>query len=415
MSTDPRLGTILDGRYRLDQCLAAGGMGIVYKAERVTIGKIVAIKFLHDSLAAHRDLVKRFEREAKTMSRLSHPNIVSVIDHGVSGGAPYLVMEFHVGQSLGDVLADGPLSPRRAVALTRQILAGIRHAHALGIVHRDLKPDNVLLLSGVGDGDFVKILDFGLAKLVGGADSTQKLTSAGFALGTPGYMSPEQAMGNALDQRTDLYSLGVLLFEMVVGHKPFRATSPVVLLRMQIDDPPPKPRQAAPMSGISSELDRVILKALQKEPAARFQSAEEFAAALEATPEGSGSQASIPMLPTEALIPIAESKVTQGVIVVEHEPSEALEPASPPPKVVVVRRRGGILGGLLFVLFVAGIGAMVAWAFNHPDSAEQVGEKLQEAGRAVVRRESRDAGVSSAPVAAHKPPKSKRHRARRRH
>src|SRR5215813_2019585 len=114
MSTDPRLGTILDGRYRLDQCLAAGGMGIVYKAERVTIGKIVAIKFLHDSLAAKRDLVKRFEREAKTMSRLSHPNIVSVIDHGVSGGAPYLVMEFHVGPSLGDVLADGPLPPRRA-------------------------------------------------------------------------------------------------------------------------------------------------------------------------------------------------------------------------------------------------------------------------------------------------------------
>src|SRR5262249_6293209 len=159
---------------------------------------------------------------------------------------------------LGDVLTDGPLSPRRAVAVTHQILAGIRHAHALGIVHRDLKPDNVLLLDGVSDGDFVKILDFGLAKLVGGDDSSQKLTTAGFAMGTPEYMSPEQAQGTPLDQRTDLYSLGVLLFEMVVGHKPFRATSPVVLLRMQIDDSPPKPRQVAPQAGISSELDRVI-------------------------------------------------------------------------------------------------------------------------------------------------------------
>ena len=417
--TDPRLGTILDGRYRLDDCLAAGGMGVVYKAERVGIGKIVAIKFLHNAFAERRDLVRRFELEAKTMSRLSHPNIVSVIDHGVAGGSPYLVMEFHVGRSLGDLLCDGPLPPRRAVGLARQILAGIRHAHALGIVHRDLKPDNVLLLSGVGDEDFVKILDFGLAKLIGGEDSSQKLTTAGFALGTPGYMSPEQAQGNALDQRTDLYSLGVLLFEMVVGRKPFRATSPVVLLRMQIDDPPPKPRQAAPLAGISAELDRVILKALEKDPASRFRSAAEFAAALDATPEGSRSEVSIPTLPAQDLVPVPEAEPEILPATAAKDPSEATP--QPAPKVVVVRRRG-ILGGLFFVLLIAAGGAAIAWATLHPESAENVRERLQEAGRVVMRHETRDGGVAppitprpaKTSTTSRKLAKSKLHRAKHR-
>ena len=416
--TDPRIGTILDGRYRLDECLAAGGMGVVYKAERVGIGKVVAVKFLHETFASVPDLVRRFEHEAKTMSRLSHPNIVSVIDHGVVVGTPYLVMEYHAGRSLGDLLADGPLQPRRAVAVTRQILAGIRHAHALGIVHRDLKPDNILLLSGVGADDFVKILDFGLAKLVGGEDSSQKLTATGFALGTPGYMSPEQAQGTPLDQRTDLYSMGVLLWEMVVGHKPFRATSPVVLLRMQIDDPPPQPRQAAPLARISAELERVILKALEKQPASRFQSAEEFAAALDATPEGSATEVSIPLLPSLDVIPIEDAKGTPTAGAAANEPSQPPPVQPSKPKVVIVRR-SGLLGGLLLVLLVAGLGVAVAWATLHPESAEQVREKLHEAGRAVLRRESRDAGAAlpiaaqpaKSPPSAHKAPKPKRKRA----
>src|SRR5262249_52683043 len=183
--------------------------------------------------------------------------------------------------------------PRRAVAIMRQILSGVRHAHAAGVVHRDLKPDNIMILSGV-EGDFVKILDFGLAKIVrGDAEDSTQLTNAGFALGTPGYMSPEQAQGGRIDHRTDLYPVGIMLFEMVVGRKPFRAESPIVLLRMQMDDPPPRPRQAAPQAGISGELESVILKALEKPPSRRYQDAGEFAVALDATPEGQISAVSL--------------------------------------------------------------------------------------------------------------------------
>src|SRR5262245_37485364 len=293
---DPRLGHVIDGRYRLDERLAAGGMGVVYKGVRIGIGKPVAIKFLHETFAALPDLVRRFEREAVAMSKLSHPNVVSVIDHGVAAGAPYLVMEFQFGRSLGDVLTGGPLPPRRTVGITRQILAGMRHAHDLGVVHRDLKPDNIMLLAGV-EGDFVKILDFGLAKVVrgDGDNSSTQLTNAGFALGTPGYMSPEQAQGSKLDHRSDIYSVGVMLFEMVVGHKPFRAESPIVLLRMQMDDPPPRPLSAAPLSGMSKDLEKVILKSLEKPPSKRYQSATEFGVALERTPEGSASEVAIPI------------------------------------------------------------------------------------------------------------------------
>ncbi|HWE27801.1 MAG TPA: serine/threonine-protein kinase, partial [Polyangia bacterium] len=152
--SDPRIGTLLEGRYRLDQRLAAGGMGVVYKGELVAIGKPVAIKFLHDALAAIPDLVKRFQREATAMSRLAHPHLVSVVDSGLANGVPFLVMDFVSGRSLADVLAGGPLPAARAVGLTRQILAGVKHAHGMGVVHRDLKPDNILVMADVEE-DFV--------------------------------------------------------------------------------------------------------------------------------------------------------------------------------------------------------------------------------------------------------------------
>ena len=281
--SDPRIGTLLEGRYRLDQRLAAGGMGVVYKGELVAIGKPVAIKFLHDALAAVPDLVKRFQREALTMSRLAHPHLVSVVDSGISGGVPFLVMDFVSGRSLAEVLGEGPLPAPRAVALTRQILAGVRHAHAAGVVHRDLKPDNIILLGDV-EGDFVKILDFGLAKVVQGSESATQLTNTGFALGTPGYMSPEQARGTESDERSDLYAVGVILYHMVTGRKPFVADSPLAVLRMHMDDAPPPPTSVAPRS-CSPELERVILRAMEKQPSARFRTAADFAQALAATRE----------------------------------------------------------------------------------------------------------------------------------
>jgi serine/threonine protein kinase len=283
--SDPRIGSLLEGRYRLDQRLAAGGMGVVYKGELVAINKPVAIKFLHDALAAIPDLVKRFQREATAMSRLAHPNIVSVIDSGLAGGVPFLVMDFVSGRSLADVLNEGPMPATRAAGLARQILSGVKHAHGSHVVHRDLKPDNIILLDGV-EGDFVKILDFGLAKVLRGEDSgATQLTNTGFALGTPGYMSPEQARGVEADERSDLYSVGVILYHMVTGRKPFVADSPLAVLRMHMDDAPTPPTQIK--SGCcSAELERVILRAMAKEPGARFATAGDFAQALAATREG---------------------------------------------------------------------------------------------------------------------------------
>jgi serine/threonine-protein kinase len=281
---DPRIGTTLEGRYRIVERLAAGGMGVVYKGELTAIGKPVAIKFLHDALTLIPDVVKRFQREATAMSKLAHPNLVGVLDSGLAGGVPYLVMDFVSGRSLAEVLADGPLPATRAATLGRQILAGVRHAHATHVVHRDLKPDNILLLDGV-EGDFAKILDFGLAKVLRGEDSVQsQLTNTGFALGTPGYMSPEQARGTEADERSDLYSVGVILYHMVTGRKPFIADSPLAVLRMHMDDAPTPPTQLVARC-TSPELERVILRAMAKEPGARWQSAGEMSQALAGTPE----------------------------------------------------------------------------------------------------------------------------------
>ena len=282
---DSRVGTTLEGRYRIVDRLAAGGMGVVYKGELVAIKKPVAVKFLHDALTLIPDVVKRFEREATAMSKLAHPNLVSVLDSGLEKGTPYLVMDFVSGKSLAEVLAAGPLSATRAAGLARQILAGVKHAHASHVVHRDLKPDNIILLDHV-EGDFAKILDFGLAKVLRGEDSAaSQLTNTGFALGTPGYMSPEQARGTEADERSDVYAVGVILYHMVTGRKPFIADSPLAVLRMHMDDAPTPPTKLTP-GACSPELEKVILRAMAKEPGARWQSAGEMAQALTATPEG---------------------------------------------------------------------------------------------------------------------------------
>ncbi len=281
---DPRVGSLVGERYRLDDRLAAGGMGVVYRGTRVEDGAPVAVKFLHEQLAGLPDLVKRFQREVTAMERLDHPNLVRIIDAGLTAGVPYLVMDFHVGTPLGKLLDDGALDPRRAVRLALQVLDGVAHAHKSGIVHRDLKPDNVLVLDE-GPAEQVRVLDFGLAKMLA-EDSASALTNTGFALGTPGYMSPEQARGAPTDERSDLYAVGVLLYHMVVGRKPFVAESPLAVLRMHMDELPIPPRKAAPQNRLSPELDAVIVRALEKDPAQRWGTADVFAEKLRDTPEG---------------------------------------------------------------------------------------------------------------------------------
>lgn len=282
-SEDPRIGTVLGERYLVCDRIGEGAMGIVYRAERVGLGRAVAIKFLHEMYSMDRKFYGRFEREARAMSSLTHPNCVSVIDYGFDQ-SPYIVMDFAEGKTLRDVLDEGPLPPSRAMGLQRQLLAALAHAHGLGIIHRDVKPSNIMISQATGMGDHLLILDFGLAKLVykthvGGPSTAAQI------LGTPSYMSPEQTKGTNVDFRSDLYSAGVVLFEMLTGIKPFRHTNPMEVVRMQRLTPAPHLRDLAPHLPFSEELEALVAHALQKIPDDRVQSAGEFLSALADLPE----------------------------------------------------------------------------------------------------------------------------------
>jgi eukaryotic-like serine/threonine-protein kinase len=305
---DPLLGRVIDGRYRVRARLGSGGVGVVYEGEHVEIKKPVAIKVLHGMFAATEEFRLRFEREARASSRLDHPSCVSVLDFGrvsrlepMEGavgllGIPYLVMEFVRGRVLTDYRPSGAAE---AVQIVLGILAGLRHAHSLGIVHRDVKPANVMVLASTGIGGEplrTKLLDFGLAKDLGGPEAPEKpLTQAGTVFGTPSYLSPELAAGAKADARSDLYSAGVVLFELLCGRRPFRRDDPLDVVRDHLNTPPPSPRSLAP--SLSPELESVTLKALAKKPEERWQSADELVAALAATPEGRGTSALAPAAP----------------------------------------------------------------------------------------------------------------------
>ncbi len=281
IETDPRIGALVDGRYQIQAAMASGSMGAVYKAERVPVGKLVAIKFLHASFAKDPEFLTRFERETRVMSKLAHPNCVSVVDFGVWDGAPYLVMEYVAGTTLRSMIDHEPIAPQRALVLARQMSAGLAHAHAQGIVHRDVKPANIMISDEIGTGDHVRILDFGLARLRGnvGRDATQ----TNVVVGTPNYMAPEQTIGGGtIDARTDIYAVGVVLFEMISGERPYQADDTLALLGMH---------RAAPIPTLADRIDRSIVlpvgvqalieKCMAKSPDDRFQTAVELAAAID--------------------------------------------------------------------------------------------------------------------------------------
>ena len=214
---DALLGTILAGRYRIEQLLGSGGMGAVYRAEHVHMRKAVAVKVLHREMTAFPEVVARFEREAVAAGRIDHPHVVSASDFGqLEDGSFYLALEFAEGHSLAKLVhTEGALQPERALRIARQIAEALQAAHGVGIVHRDLKPENVMLVVKDSDPDYVKVLDFGIAKIkVEGAAEQPALTQIGTVFGTPEYMSPEQARGEPADARADLYTVGVILYEM---------------------------------------------------------------------------------------------------------------------------------------------------------------------------------------------------------
>jgi eukaryotic-like serine/threonine-protein kinase len=281
-----RIGSLVDGRYKITEVMAAGSMGAVFKAERVPVGKLVAVKFLHASYANDSEFQARFDRETRVMSKLNHPNCVSVVDFGVWQNEPYLVMDYVDGVTLRSVMDNGPIEPNKALSIARQILSGLAHAHKQEVFHRDVKPANIMISEEIGHGQRIRILDFGLARLQGnvGRDATQ----INMVVGTPNYMAPEQTVpGGVVDGRADLYAVGVVIYEMITGQRPFQAEDTLQLLGMHRAAPIPRVTDNAPKGvELPKGLQELIDRAMAKSPEQRFQTAIEFAEAVDEVLQG---------------------------------------------------------------------------------------------------------------------------------
>jgi len=269
-------GTIIDGRYRVSARLGSGGMADVYLAQDTLLGRQVALKLLHHRFAEDQEFVERFRREASSAAGLSHPNVVAVFDRGEWDGTYYIAMEYLPGRSLKAVVREhGPLSPGDATDIVVQILLATRFAHKRGIIHRDIKPHNVIL----DEEGRAKVTDFGIAR-AGASD----MTLTGSIMGTAQYLSPEQAQGHAVTESSDLYAVGVVLYELLTGQVPFEGESPVTVALKQVSVEPTPPSALNP--GVSPALEAVVMRSLAKDPGARFASADEFIAALQQAREG---------------------------------------------------------------------------------------------------------------------------------
>ena len=277
---DRLIGATVDGRYRVIAKIGAGGMGAVYKVEHLAMGKLAAMKVLHPSLTQDKEVAQRFRREAEAVSKLSSPNTVQVFDFGESGGSMYLVMELCKGEDLGAILRrDGPMPFVRLAPMMIQVCDALSEAHEAGIVHRDLKPEN-LLVSRARDGhDVVKVLDFGLAKLRDSEELNQ-VTARGSLIGTPFYMSPEQIRADELDARSDIYSLGALMYRMLTGVHPFTAPTPVAVLTQHLTEELVPLTRRKPELHIAARAEAIVMKAMRKRPDERYASADELKAAL---------------------------------------------------------------------------------------------------------------------------------------
>ena len=280
---DQILGTVIAGRYHVQELIGQGSMGRIYKANQSPLDRTVAIKVLHKHLMEDQTLSIRFKREAKAASRIDHPNCIQIFDFGQTDtGSLYIAMEFIVGEDLGAIIArEAPIPAKRAIHICNQVLGTLQKAHQHKIIHRDLKPENIMLSDLSGLKDFVKICDFGIAKIQQpeGVDQS-RLTMMGMICGTPYYMSPEQAKGEELDGRADLYSLGVILYELLTGEIPFKGDTPVEVIARHLTELPQRPSDLRPDLRIPSILEEIILKALHKKKEGRFEDAEALQLAL---------------------------------------------------------------------------------------------------------------------------------------
>ncbi len=318
-------GTVVAGRFRVDQLIGQGGYGSVYAATQLNLSRRVALKIMHPDVLRRPEALARFEREAVLTQQLAHPNTVRLFDFGrTDHGIPFIVWELLLGRSLERELAmAGPLPVARVHHIAQQVLKALMEAHGVGIVHRDIKPANIFLSDFAGEPDFVKVLDFGIAHAPGGGGGG--ITAEGVSLGTPTYMAPEQVMDTAVDGRTDIYSLGLVMAELLTGEAVFRGVTAMQIAMMQIDD---KPVPLSPLV-VASPLGAVIARATQKDPARRFTSAFEMldvlrAGAAPAPPRAAGS------FDADATLRSRESLAYQATIGVATPARHALPPAPQP-------------------------------------------------------------------------------------
>lgn len=334
--SDDYLGKTILQKYRVEALIGEGGMGKVYRAKQIALDKPVVLKVLRQSLLSDKRTVARFQREAKAASRLNHPNSISILDFGqADDGSLFIAMEYVSGKDLHQILStEWPLPEPRVVRIISQVLSALGDAHGAGVIHRDLKPENIMVEQRRGEPDFVKVLDFGIAKISDASEEGPALTRAGFVCGTPEYMSPEQARGASLDARSDLYSVGVILYQLTTGLLPFESDSAVGFATKHLTEEPPPPTRRRPDAKVSPGMERLILRALSKNPDERPATAEAFRTELLAlvdrrgaampkrsAPMGRGSAA--PRMLSEEVTFSSESTVTV--------PPEELG-APPPPR-----------------------------------------------------------------------------------
>jgi eukaryotic-like serine/threonine-protein kinase len=359
---DPLIGKTLVGRYAIVKKLGEGGMGSVYLATHVVLEKQVALKVLHGEYARKADLVERFMQEAKAASRIRHENVIDISDFGITEeGLVFFAMELLKGHDLHEVVArarlDGEVLPwDRSRHIFLQICSALAAAHAHGIVHRDLKPENVYLIEFLGRADFVKLLDFGIAKLAEADGGERKLTRTGMLFGTPEYMSPEQARGDKVDHRVDIYAMACILFQLITGRVPFEAENFMGVLSLHLTEPPPEIAPATlERCGAPAGLAAIVAKGLRKAREERWQTIEEMAAAIRAV-DGVGVLAGDPTAevfadPSSPPAGRARTKWTGKLAIPSAEPSPSASSRSKAPMILgVILAAGGAAAAAAYLV-----------------------------------------------------------------